>query len=238
MDGGRNCARALELSLAQVSDNNIYDIGKVLDFGCGCGRTLLNWDQTRSANIVGCDVDHECIGWLNSNLSGREFWATQFDPPLPFETNTFDLVYAVSIFSHLEQGDQRLWLEELQRLIKPGGLALLTVQGPHAWKKFSLGKLAPRLAQHDLADEGIVYLPYQDIEPGGRLLPGIKSSRRKVTYGLTFMSPQYIATEWAGDGWGFERLDEGTVDDLQDVAVLRKRAHQGSSNWRGNDTIL
>jgi SAM-dependent methyltransferase len=53
------------------------------------------------------------------------------EPPLPYETDQFGFVYAVSVFTHLEQAKQSPWLSELGRITRPGGFIALTLQGRH-----------------------------------------------------------------------------------------------------------
>jgi len=48
---------------------------------------------------------------------------------MPFLDNEFDLIIGVSVFTHLGEEDQFRWLAELARVIKPGGIALMSIQG-------------------------------------------------------------------------------------------------------------
>ncbi len=48
-------------------------------------------------------------------------------PPLAFEDGLFDLVYAVSVFTHIDRFQQKEWLKEFRRLLRPGGALLLTI---------------------------------------------------------------------------------------------------------------
>jgi SAM-dependent methyltransferase len=48
---------------------------------------------------------------------------------LPYPDRRFDLVSAVSVFTHLAYETQRLWVRELARILKPGGSLLLTLHG-------------------------------------------------------------------------------------------------------------
>jgi SAM-dependent methyltransferase len=103
----------------------------VLDFGVGCGRVLRRWAEThKSAKITGIDIDPEAVGWLKEHYSrfGR-FLVTPPNPPAELASDQFDFIYGVSVFTHLPEDMQFLWLQELKRLVKPGGWLILTVRG-------------------------------------------------------------------------------------------------------------
>jgi SAM-dependent methyltransferase len=54
------------------------------------------------------------------------------EPPLRFaEEDSFDLVTAASVFTHIPLDLQRRWLEEIRRILRPGGYFLCTVAGAH-----------------------------------------------------------------------------------------------------------
>jgi cyclopropane fatty-acyl-phospholipid synthase-like methyltransferase len=107
----------------------------VLDFGCGCGRTLL-WLVQRFPQVEwhGVDVDAEAIAWCGENFRGAEFETGRPLPPLPYADGSFHLVYAVSVFTHLSEEFQRAWAAELKRILQPGGVLLLSVYGEHVWR--------------------------------------------------------------------------------------------------------
>jgi SAM-dependent methyltransferase len=103
---------------------------RVLDFGCGAGRTLRQFlAEAERAELLGCDIDAASIDWLNENLC-PPLHALQNAPrpPLGLEYGTFDLIWALSVFTHLT--DTSLpWLLELHGLLKPEGLLLATYMG-------------------------------------------------------------------------------------------------------------
>ena len=76
---------------------------RLLDFGCGAGRTLRHFlDEADSAEIWGCDIDHESIDWLQHNLCPPlHVVRNEAAPGLPFEDGHFDVVWALSVFTHL-----------------------------------------------------------------------------------------------------------------------------------------
>ncbi len=106
---------------------------RVLDFGCGCGRTL-QWLVGDGVELHGVDVDRDAIEWCRAHLKGAHFAATSPEPPLPYPDEHFGAIYCLSVFTHLDERMQDLWLAELSRLLKPGGVLLLSVHGDAAAK--------------------------------------------------------------------------------------------------------
>lgn len=103
----------------------------VLDFGCGCGRTLL-WmarDASSRQRWHGTDIDSEAIAWCRAQLDFARFAVNPPLPPLDAPDDSYDFIYAISVFTHLDADRQDAWLAELRRVIRPGGVALLTVHG-------------------------------------------------------------------------------------------------------------
>jgi SAM-dependent methyltransferase len=101
----------------------------VLDFGCGCGRVMRQWARVRGPRFTGCDYNEQAIGWDQQNLRFARFERNSLLPPLPFESDSFDLCYAVSVFTHLPSNLQRPWIEELRRVLSPNGILMLTLSG-------------------------------------------------------------------------------------------------------------
>ena len=102
----------------------------ILDFGCGCGRVISSLSKLTGAQLFGTDIDAEAIEWCNRSLpSVGKFSVNDKLPPFPFDDNAFDLVYSISIFTHLPEDMQFAWLGELNRVLKPSGYAILTTHG-------------------------------------------------------------------------------------------------------------
>ncbi len=100
---------------------------RVLDFGCGAGRTLRYFlDEAEIAEFWGCDIDEASIAWLSEHLSPPIHPVrTNEIPPIPRPEGYFDLVYAVSVFTHLTDSWSQ-WLLELHRLLRDEGLLIAT----------------------------------------------------------------------------------------------------------------
>ncbi len=105
----------------------------VLDFGCGAARTLSAFlrDGERG-EFVGCDIHAGSIAWATAELSPPfRFFVCLQTPPLAQPDHRFDLVYGMSVFTHItDQWSD--WLIELHRVMRPGALAVISVLGPVA----------------------------------------------------------------------------------------------------------
>ena len=118
------------LALLEHYGMNLRSIGSVLDFGCGSGRLLRHFRCFRQVRLVGTDVNPECVNWCQENLPGAEFYRNELEPPLAFaEDESFDLVYALSVFTHIPLNSQAKWLEEIERILRPEGIFLCSVLG-------------------------------------------------------------------------------------------------------------
>lgn len=127
LDGGRSDAASL-FQLLEKNGRAFRNPGSILDFGCGVGR-VTRWvkDFTSSAEIWGVDIDAIRISWAKNVLASRAHFAmTTKIPHLPFEDRTFDLAFAFSVFSHIDDLADA-WLLELNRVVKPGGSAIITI---------------------------------------------------------------------------------------------------------------
>jgi SAM-dependent methyltransferase len=101
-----------------------------LDFGSGAGRTLRHFSaEADTAEFWGCDIDEPSIRWIQENLCPPfHAWRSAHNPPLGLEHGSFDLIYAVSVFTHLTDNSSA-WLLELHRMLKPDGLFIATFMG-------------------------------------------------------------------------------------------------------------
>ena len=113
-------AIAAHVDLEQVRD--------VLDFGCGCGRVTRYFGE-HSGRVSGSDVNGEAVDWCRANLRFAQFETNGLAPPLAHADESFDLVYALSVFTHLTDDLQLAWRDELRRVLRPGGRLLITTHG-------------------------------------------------------------------------------------------------------------
>jgi SAM-dependent methyltransferase len=195
----------------------------VLDFGCGSGRVLPHMAaHAPEARLHGCDVDADAIAWAARHLPGIEWRTSPFRPPLPCPDAAFDLVYSVSVFSHLDEPLQDAWLAEVRRVLAPGGWALLTVHGPHAFAEFRAGRVrsawCPGAAERlpaGLADDAMEFVPYRRSIWNRAELPGVAGP-----FGLAFHGADYLRQRW-GRRLEIAAILPRAVTGWQDLVVAR-----------------
>ena len=134
---GLRCRRQLERLLGEDWS---WDGKRVLDFGCGAGRTLRHFlPEAERAEFYGSDIDEASIAWAAEHLSPPlQVFVTGEEPKLPQPDGFFDLVYAFSVFTHLTD-EWAGWLLELHRVLKTDGLLFATTLGELYWRRYEQG---------------------------------------------------------------------------------------------------
>ncbi len=173
----------------------------ILDFGCGCGCVLRRW-RGLDARICGTDISGAAIKWCQSNLPFVEVGVNALEPPLNFGDASFDLVYALSVFTHLPVETQLAWRDELRRVLRPGGHLLLTLHGDAFVERLS-------------SEERRVY------DAGGCVVRWAEAAGANIC--LTYHSPAFVRDRIA-DGWELvEHVPRGAGGlPAHDLVVLRK----------------
>lgn len=134
---GAYTARQVDCALALAPSD------RVLELGCGVGRIgrelapkVAHWEGTDiSANML--DVARERLAG-HANVGFTELKRSSFDG---IAADSFGKAYCVAVFIHMDKEDFLLYLEELARVLEPGGLLFFdTWNLAHAvgWRRFAL----------------------------------------------------------------------------------------------------
>jgi SAM-dependent methyltransferase len=103
---------------------------RVLEWGCGPGRIIRHLPTLLpSAQLFGVDYNKQSIAWCRAAIKNISFAENELSPPLPFAARHFDVIYAVSVLTHLSVAQQVAWIRELRRVAKPNGCVILTTNG-------------------------------------------------------------------------------------------------------------
>lgn len=130
VEGGRLAAESIQAAVERQG-RRLGAMDAVLDFGCGCGRVLRHLVGNGDVQLCGCDYNVELVNWCRAAMPSGVFRANALTPPLPWRAESFDLIWALSVFTHLSEELQFDWIGELRRVLRPDGLLLLTTQGEH-----------------------------------------------------------------------------------------------------------
>jgi SAM-dependent methyltransferase len=178
-----------------VAERTFRDFPRIVDFGCGCGRTIRHLRPLLhdSQELIGIDVDREAISWLTDNYPSVIGHSIATHPPCALGSDSVDLVVNQSVFTHLPEEAQFAWLAELHRIVKPGGFLILSFHGRSVWEGLeaplrAVGKIpeAEELA-NALRTKGFHYTR------------GRNSLEQALPeyYGVTLHSIDYVAREWS-----------------------------------------
>lgn len=109
---------------------DIASVGAALDFGCSSGRVLRVLAAAYPETAwQGCDPNADAVRFAGEAIPGARFFVSGNRPPLDLPDGSLDLVYAISIWSHFAPELGLQWLEEMRRLVRPGGHLILTTHG-------------------------------------------------------------------------------------------------------------
>lgn len=128
--------------------------GSLLDIGCSTGDWGLFW-QARGWSPAGLDIDREHVGIARERGVDARYCDLNRDA-IPFDTSSFDLIFAGEVIEHLVDTDG--FLRELNRCCKPGGHILVTTPNLASFEnrvRLMIG-MYPKWLNYNLAESGHV----------------------------------------------------------------------------------
>lgn len=202
---GKRCSKDLLAALAGIG-KQIDSFKNVLDFGCGCGRTL-RWFENHAVTIsfAGTDIDVQAINFCQQTFGAMHFSVNSPLPPLEFHDDQFDLIYSISVLTHLNEEYQFRWLEELKRIVKPEGIVLLSIHGQNCWSKL------PAVYQSTINTNGFLFIK-ENVWKG--IYP--------EWYQTSFHTETYVREKFSTYFLVLDYLPKG-ISEFQDLVILQKR---------------
>jgi SAM-dependent methyltransferase len=208
-------------------------LGRILDFGSGWGRItrVLLTKKVHPRQVIAADVDQAMTALVNVSLPGITALTVDPMPPTVLNADTFDLVTAYSVFSHLSPAAHEAWAQEFGRLVVDGGLVVLTVLDHAFFEQIqwsindakagnatpaanSLAGAFPDLAAATAAfDRG-------DIVYSGTGGAGVRTGDY---YGWAAASKPYIENTWGAAGFDIVQWVPSGVLFQQAAVALRRR---------------
>ena len=180
---------------------------QVLDFGCGWGRLLrLLLHAVPETSLFGVDSWQKSIR-LCQESGIRCHLAVSDEVPdrLPF-AGPFDVIFAFSVFTHLNEATARTVLRTMRQSIRENGLLCLTIRPVEYWMQAEPEAGATYADRH--RQTGFAFLP-QNRPP---------AANGEVTYGKASLTLDHLAG--LADGWRLTDVEWTPFDPLQVIVAL------------------
>jgi len=192
---------------------------EVLDFGCSSGRVLRVLTAVRpDVRWHGCDPNAPAVRWAAEHVPGASFQESPLRPPLDRPTGSLDLVYAISIWSHFDASPALAWLSEMYRLLRPGGLLLLSAHG--------LAALARHVSRHALAPDDGARCAEALQRSGFWFAPTFGEAGdagvRDAEWGSAYLTPEWLVARML-PRWSLLLYEPGRLEGTQDVYLFERR---------------
>ncbi len=194
--------------------------GSYLDFGCSSAALLRNmFAAFPNSKWHGCDPVASSIEWAGKQFKDFNLFVSKQSPPLPFDNESLDGVYAISIWSHFSERAGLEWFDEMHRVLKPGGFLFMTTHGLRSLYFFLekdmmqqdvIAKLLARMLSRQFAFQTI-----QDCD-------GLDMT----DWGNAFFPPEWVIGK-LGLKWNVLDYKPGLNQSNQDVYVLERGAADG-----------
>lgn len=119
-----NASRIIKLAL-KVTGQSVGDL-RLLEFGSGMGNLAIAAEGVGVAQYLGIEPNGLLRKIARERSSSSEFRAGSLPDDVPIVTELFDLVVAIHVLEHAENGYKaREWVLAMSQLVKPGGYILI-----------------------------------------------------------------------------------------------------------------
>jgi len=191
----------------------------ILDFGCSTGRVIRNLRSAFEFNAFGCDPREESIKFNKQKFKDITWFQSNEAPPIQNSHSfQFDMVFAISVWSHFSPEMSLKWFNEFSKLMSDKGRIIFTTHGTRSvyhfhnkLKKMSDDKALERLEV--LRNGGYHYMAY----------PSAGSDLDSTHWGMAFISREWLEMN-LGSEWSIVNHLPGMAMENQDVYVLEKRS--------------
>lgn len=114
-----------DLENTNIFWNRFLQNGKFLDFGCAEGLMLQRFLKKEKLDLdyFGVEASEELLKTARNNMSEGRYYLAKNSLRLPFESNFFDYIAAISVLHHVANVSDIL--NGFKRILKPGGLLFL-----------------------------------------------------------------------------------------------------------------
>lgn len=105
---------------------------RIFEWGCGPGRIIRHLHKFYDKSVVwirASDINPRSVEWCRQAFPDISFFRNDVAPPLQLQDSSIDIAYCRSVFTHLTDELCRVWMAELVRITRPGGLISFSTGG-------------------------------------------------------------------------------------------------------------
>ncbi len=117
-----------------IKKENIEKEKSILEFASGYGCTTRHLYKYFN-NITTCDI-HEEANLFNKKIFSWPYFSSVVNPRDYILDNKFDVIFALSFFSHIPEKNFTSWLIALSKCLNDGGILIFTTHGDFTKKRF------------------------------------------------------------------------------------------------------
>jgi SAM-dependent methyltransferase len=105
--------------------------GRITDFGSGIGYSIPYFRSYFPGAALSCvDVSAQSQQLAQDRFPGKETYLLIEGEMIPIEDASQDIVFSACVFHHIPRQEHRLWLKELLRITRPGGVLAIYEHNP------------------------------------------------------------------------------------------------------------
>lgn len=148
-----------------------YGARNVLEFASGYGRVTRHMKHSSPlTEVTACDIHPQANEFVRDRIGMKAVQSSATPEELDAGSD-FDMVFALSLFSHLPAHTWTRWLKACVQTVKPGGHVAFTTHG----------RVSARLQSLNLSSSALLYKEMSD-------QPDIDLSQ----YGSSYVAPKYV----------------------------------------------
>lgn len=212
---GRESARKLSGLLDDFGIQQRAHDFSMLEFasGYGCVSRHLTSQFERQA-VVACDIHEEGVRFLRSRIGIKAILSCS--NPADFKIDrSFDVVFALSFFSHMPRQTWAQWVAALYEIVRPGGVLLFTTHGQKSARFFG---------DPEIADDGFWFMADSE-----------QKDLDRSEYGQTIVTEEFVRREiLAVTGREPDLFREGIWWGHQDLYAVKRGSDAGTRDVVGD----
>ena len=117
--------------LRQIVEREQIGVSRICDFGSGIGNSIPFFrTYFPDAALTSSDVSERSLTLGKQRYPGNGNCVLIEEGRIPCDTGSFDVAFSACVFHHIPHGEHVMWLKELHRITRPGGLIAIFEHNP------------------------------------------------------------------------------------------------------------